>query len=71
MSASTTMIIVRFMSLQSRMCAPRCVVVFGTKRNVSNASNVDARKLNLPPSEKVGFRLSTILRSPILCLLDH
>ena len=62
----TTTIIVRFMSLQSRMCAPREVVVFGTKRKVSNASNVEARKPSLPPLEKVGLRLSTILRSPIV-----
>ena len=61
-NATTTIIIVRFMSLQSRIWAPRRVVVFGTKRNVSKASNVDSKKPNLPPLANVGLILSTKLR---------
>ena len=62
------MIIVRFMSLQSRMCAPFCVVVFGTNRNVSNASNVDSRKPSLPPLVNVGLILSTKLRNALIVM---
>ena len=53
------------MSLQSRMCAPFEVVVLGTKRKVSNASNVDSKKPSFPPLEKVGLILSMNLRNPI------
>ena len=60
------MIIVRFMSLQSRICAPLEVVVSGTNSNVSNASNVDSKKPSLPPLVNVGLSLSTKLRNALI-----
>ena len=40
-SASTTMIIVRFESVASWMCAPIFAVVLGTKRKDSKPSNTE------------------------------